>query len=218
MKRIVIALLLAAALVIAVGCGKKAEEKSADDTPLVSSADSASDTDIVSDSDPAPDGFVSYEIDSLYFYYPENAVVTVSETDAFSANADADTGANFSVSKSKAVDMNIAELDKAALDEIGRKSASEMQKMFGDTAAVAYSYKDHGAAFDGSGVYFAFDIAVNYAGYESTQTLSYYQLYIVKGKDLYMATFATNTLFDDDAQTYFEKVIESLELKGETEA
>ncbi len=206
MKKIIIALLLVVALIAAVGCGKKEETKTPD---AVSNADTASSTDVVSDTDPAPEGFVSYEMGDLYFYYPETAVVSVSESDMFSANVDAKTGANFSVTKSAAVDMKAEELDKASLDAIGQKSAAELQKVFGDTASVVYTYKNHGSALDGKGVYFAFDVAVNYAGYESTQTLSYYQLYIGKGKNIYMATFATNTLFDNEAETYYAKVIES---------
>ncbi len=213
MKKIIIAILLVMSLLAVAGCAKKEEEK----TPDASASDVVSGGDAVSDTDPAPDGFVSYEIGDLYFYYPENAVVSVSETDAFSASADAATGANFAITKSKAVDMKAEELDKAALDKIGQKSAKKLQELFGESAVVSYSYKAHGPVFDGKGVYFAFDVPVVYAGHESTQSLSYYQIYIGKGKDLYMATFATNTLFDEDAETYFAEVIESLELKAEAE-
>ncbi len=214
MKKIVIALLLVFTLMAAAGCGKTESPKVSATDP-VSASDTVSGADTVSDSDPAPEGFISYEMGDLYFYYPETAVVSVSETDAFSASADAKTGANFSVTKTRAVDMNVAELDKAALDIIGQKSAAELQSLFGETAVVSYNYKNHGPALDGKGVFFAFDIAVDYAGHESTQTLSYYQLYIGKGKNLYLATFASNTLFDSDAETYFANVIESFAIAGE---
>lgn len=214
MKKIIIALLLVMTLIAAAGCGKQ-EAPAVSATDPVSASDTVSDADAVSDSDPAPEGFVSCEMGDLYFYYPETAAVTVSETDAFSANTDAKTGANFSVTKSAAVGMNVAELDKSALDAIGQKSAADLQNLFGEAAKVTYTYKNHGPAMDGKAVFFSFDIAVDYAGHESTQNLSYYQLYIGSGKELYIATFATNALFDDEAETCFSEVIESFDIAVE---
>lgn len=226
MKKIFIALILIASLLVVSACGKSTTTNTVADTSAtdvsvtdVSSADvSVSDVDSTENVEviQAPDGYVGYVVGDLYLCYPDTYTATVSETDALSVTADVSTGASFSVTKSAAVDMTVSELSKTDLDMIGEKSVADLKTALGDAVEAEYTYKSHGTALDGAGVYFAFELKISYTEFDFYQNLNYYQLYIADGKDVYIATFAVNTLTDNtDAESYFADVINSIELQKE---
>ncbi len=210
MKKILIALIIVLSLFVVTACGGDKDSKAdVETTPAVTATDdTASATD--SDSD-IPEGYVSYTDSTIYLVYPKT-FEKVSGTDICFVNDKDKCTAQFSVTTTPAVDMVASDVSRTDLDKIGQKAAADLQKAFGDKAAVAYSYVDSGSALDGAGTYFAFDISVAYTGFESTQSLSYYQLYIGKGKNICIVTFVTNNLLEEDAATYFAKSIESVKL------
>lgn len=223
MKRIFIALLLVVSLLAMTACG--ARNIAADNTPDVSGADlsatDASATDASATDTPvtpviaAPEGYIGYEIGNLYLCYKDTyTAAETSATDVLTVYADKKTGANFSVTKGTAVDMNVSELSRTDLDAIGEKGAAALEKSYNAGVDAAYTYRSHNTVLDGAGVSFAFDINVSYTDIEMTQNYSYCQVYVCEGKDLYTLTFATNTYYDDAAEVYFADVIESLELKS----
>ncbi len=219
MKKILIALVLIASLPVVSACSRSVSTTADVDVSATDvSATDVSVTDVsVSDVDtiPAPEGCEGYIVGDLYLYYPDTYTVTVSDSDALSVSVDS-SGAFFSVVKTAAVDMTVSELSKTDLDAIGEKSVADLKTALGDAVEAEYTYKSHGTALDGAGVYFAFELKIIYTELEFYQNLSYYQLYIADGNDIYIATFATNITMDEaDAETYFADVISSIELQKE---
>lgn len=218
MKKILIALLIVVSMLAVSACSRSVSETASTD---VSSADvSASDTSATDASStdtanavPAPAGYVGCEIGDIYFCYSEDYTLISSADNAVNVSADTTTGANLSVTKSEAVELNVSELSRTDLDAIGEKGAAELEAIYGEGVDAVYTYANHGSVLDGKGVYFTFDITVTYTELDFSQTYSYYQMFIGEGKDLYMLTFATNTAYDDTAEVYFADVIESVELK-----
>lgn len=210
MKKLLIALLIVLSLFVVTACGGDKDSKAdSDAAPAVTATDeTASATDSPSD---IPEGYVSYTDETIYLVYPKT-FEKVSGTDIAYVNSSKKTTAQFSVTTTPAVDMDASDVSKTDLDKIGQRAAADLQKAFGDKASVAYSYVDSGSALDGAGTYFAFDISVAYTGFESTQSLSYYQLYIGKGKNIHIVTFVTNTLLEANAAEYFAASIESVKL------
>lgn len=227
MKKIIIALILVLSLFVVSACGNTVTPQndgsvdtgtaSGSDTSLSDSDTSVSDGDAsVSDSDeiPAPEGYIGCVVGDLYFCYPESyKATTVSGSDLVTVSAGS-AGASISVAKYTDADINVSELSKTDLDEIGEKGAAATASGLGEGIEAVYSYNKHGTTMDGKGVYFAFDITVSHADKGLSQKFSYYQLYIGEGADLYIATFASNPKLDGSiASEYFADVIESMELR-----
>lgn len=224
MKKIFIALVLTAALLVVSACGDNrtvtpdsvsASDASASDISASdASASDVSSADAVAEIY-APDGYEGCVVGKLYFCYPDTCTANLSETDTVNVTA-GNSGAYFTVSKSVAVDMNVSELSKTDLDAIGEKSADELEATMNGSAEVEYTYVNHGTALDGAGMYFEFKLMINYSELEFCQELSFYQLYIADGKDIYMATFVSDpALNGSDAASHFADVISSVELNAD---
>ncbi len=217
MKKLLVVLMLVMALLVVSACSGN----TAADEPVVSSAD-ASATDLsgtdISDTDaiPAPDGYTGYMLSNLYFCCPENYTAAVtSDTDAVTVTADSVTGANLSAVISEDLGIDAATVSKSDLDAIGENGAKASAAALGSDINVAYTYLSHGEALEGKGVYFEFDMTVDYTALGFSQTLSYYQLYISEGSKDYVLTFATNSsMGDSEPSVYFADVLESVELKA----
>ncbi len=227
MKKFLIALVIAALLVVS-GCGSTPAENtdsvsdadaSATDvsTADVSAAD-VSVTDVPDDTAAeisASDGYRNCTVGNLSFRYPDTYAANVSDADMVEVSTDK-SGAYFTVSKSPAVDMVVSELSKTDLDKIGESSADALKAALGDSADVVYTYKNHETALDGAGVCFEFVLTVDYGELDFSRELSFCQLYIAEGKDIYIATFASDPGLNGlDAAECFADVISSVKLNAQ---
>ncbi len=214
MKKILIALMIVVSMLAITACGKADSDSAAADASATdASATDASNTDATpTDAIPAPEGFTGCIVGDIYFCYPEDyKKADVSATDTVTVSASGNTGANFSVTKSKASETGAALLSKSDLDAIGEKGAADLGKVFGSGVKTAYTYVDSGSFLEDKGTYFDFDITVEYVDAKFTQTLNYRQIYVGKGTDIYVFTFASNTSFGDSAASeYFADVIGSI--------
>lgn len=219
MKKLLIALMIVMAMLAITACGTSSSDTPAPDALSGTDASSAdiSGSDLTpTDLIDAPEGYVGCIVGDIYFCYPEAYTkVLTSDSDSVNIIADSSTGANFSVKKSTAVGMDVSLLSRSDLDAIGEKGAADLKKAFGEGVETSYTYIDSGAFADGKGVYFDFDITVNYT-LEFSQTLSYRQVYIGKGSDVYFFTFAVSKTFGGSvASEYFADVADSIELRTE---
>lgn len=211
MKKILAAILLVLSLLVVTACAGNNSEPSDE---AVSATDTSATDVSAGDIIPAPEGYTGCVVGDLYFCFPEAYTLqTASGTDAVVVYADTETGSNFSVSRSAEEKIVVSELSRTDLDRIGEQGAADIEASLGSGVDAVYTYNNHGTALDGKGVYFDFDVAVSYTDIDFGFELSYYQLYIEEGNELYVATFATNQLLEKDtAAVYFTDVIGSIKV------